>query len=375
MQLTLQISLHPSKEDAAHLRATIVRFNQAADWLAGEAFELRSANKVKLQQVYYRDLRRRFGLSAQMAVRCIAQVCECYKRDKSIRPRFRKHAAVPYDQRLMSFKGVDRVSLLTLSGRVLVPIVMGAYQRERFTNSKGQSDLVLRKDGRWFLLVTVDVPDGIPIPSTDFIGVDLGLTNLATTSDGATFSGERVERVRRRHTKRRKLLQHEADTQRNAGRRPKNVRRALKRLGSKEARFRRHENHRISKQLVATAIDTERGLAVEDLSGIRERSRFRHDQRARLSGWAFFQLRVFLEYKARLAGVAVVAIDPRNTSCTCHACGHCEKANRKTQAEFECRACGLAMNADWNAALNLRARAAVNQPLSAEPHRSSVVAA
>ena len=99
-----------------------------------------------------------------MAVRCIAQVCEAYKRDKSIRPHFRKHAAMPFDRRMMWFKGVDRVSLLTLDGRVVVAFVMGKYQAERFTNAKGQADLVLRRDGRWFLLVTVDVPEAAPVP-------------------------------------------------------------------------------------------------------------------------------------------------------------------------------------------------------------------
>ena len=67
-----------------------------------------------------------------MTIRCIAHVCEAYGRDKSIRPRFRKYAGVPYDQRLMSFKGVDRVSLLTLEGRTIVPVVMGKHQSERF---------------------------------------------------------------------------------------------------------------------------------------------------------------------------------------------------------------------------------------------------
>lgn len=88
-------------------------FNAAADWLAGEAFARKTANKIALQKLFYRALRERFGLSAQMAVRCIAQVCEAYKRDKTKRPHFRPFAAIPYDQRLMSFKGVDRVSLLT----------------------------------------------------------------------------------------------------------------------------------------------------------------------------------------------------------------------------------------------------------------------
>ena len=206
MKLTLQVQLFPTVDEAAKLRATVERFNAAANWLAGEAFAIRSANKVELQRAHYRGLRDRFGLSAQMAVRCIAQVCEAYKRDGDP-PEFRKHAAMPFDQRMMSFKGSDRVSLLTLKGRVVVPVVMGKYQAERYTDAKGQSDLVRRKDGKWFLLVTVDVPDGTPMPVTDFIGVDLGIANIATESDGTRARGKPVETIRRKHNLQRKRLQ------------------------------------------------------------------------------------------------------------------------------------------------------------------------
>src|SRR5262249_23657804 len=133
----------------------------------------------------------------------------------------------------------------------------------------------------------------------------------------------------------------------------------------KEARYRKDVNHRISKELVAKAKDTGRGIAMEDLSGIRDRLQFRKPQRARMGGWAFFQLRSFVEYKARLSGVPVVLVDPRNTSLTCSACGHCEKANRKSQAEFVCLHCEFSENADLNAARNIRARALVNAPMAA----------
>jgi putative transposase len=53
----------------------------------------------------------------------------------------------------------------------------------------------------------------------------------------------------------------------------------------------------------------------------------------------------------------VVKVDPRNTSRTCSECGHCEKDNRKSQAKFLCVSCGMSMNADANAALNIRALA------------------
>lgn len=275
MKLTLQIQLLPDARPSALLRETLARFNEAASWLAERAFELCSANKIELQKLFYQELRETFGLSAQMTVRCIAQVCEAYKRDKNKLPKFRRTAAMPFDQRMMSFKGIDRVSLLTLQGRVIVPFVMGKYQRERFTNAKGQCDLVLRKDGRWFLLVTVDLPDKAPTPATDFIGVDFGVAQLATTSDGEHFSGETVEKVRQRYHTRRQTLQSASSRRKAKGKRPKAIRRALKRTKSREANFRKHENHCISKQLVRLATDTARGIALEELKGIRERARTR----------------------------------------------------------------------------------------------------
>lgn len=368
MKLTLQIQLVPSAEHAAALCATVERFNEAATWLAGEAHAAGTANKIRLQQLHYHELRERYGLSAQMAVRCIAQVCEAYKRDRTKRPRFRKHAAMPYDQRILSFKGIDRASLLTLSGRVLVPMLMGRYQRERFTLAKGQSDLVLRRDGKWFLLVTVDVPDGTPVPATDFLGVDLGITNLATTSDGEHFGGRGVEAVRQKHHRTRRALGKKMGATRKRRTR-KNARRAMKTIGNREQRFRRHTNHCISKTLVATATDTGRGLALEDLSGIRDRTRFRREQRAKMGGWAFAQLRTFVEYKARLAGVPVVLVDARNTSRTCAECGHCEKANRQSQSAFRCCACGHEAHADVNAACNIAVGAPVNVPEATEQHQ------
>ena len=374
MKLTLQIQVLPSTDQSAALRATVERFNEAANWLAGFAFEAHTANKIELQHRHYRELREQFGLSAQMAVRCIARVCEAYKRDKAIRPTFRPHAAMPFDHRMMSFKGVDRVSLLTLTGRIIAPIVMGSYQQEQFTNAKGQAELVLRDDGKWFLLVTVDIPDGAPLPVTDFIGVDLGVANIATTSDGEQFSGEVVEKIRLSYHRTRRSLAKKMSRSHKRGTR-RNARRAMKRIGNREQRFRRHVSHCISKQIVARAKDTGRGLAIEDLAGIRERTRFRKAQRAKMGGWAFAQLRAFLTYKAQLNGVLLVTVDPRNTSRTCSVCGYCDKANRPSQDRFLCLSCGYESHADKNAAVNISvAGAAVSRPEGSEPSRLSIAA-
>src|SRR5262245_20271930 len=228
VKLILQTQLLPDEDQARKLSATMRAFNAAADWLAGEAFRLKTANKVELQQLYYGQLRDDFGVSAQMAIRCIAQVCEACSRDKSIRPRFRKYASIPYDQRLMAFKGVDRVSLLTLEGRTIVPVIMGKYQSERFDGKHGQSDLVKRKDGKWFLLVTVKAPDVAPEPTTDVSGVDSGAVTLAADSSGKTHQSDDVERTRQHYGKVTTSVQRKGTKQKRAGFRPLNANRKLR---------------------------------------------------------------------------------------------------------------------------------------------------
>ena len=120
-------------------------------------------------------------------------------------------------------------------------------------------------------------------------------------------------------------------------------------------------NHCVSKQLVTTAEDTGRGIAPEDLTGIRRRVSVRRHQRITLHTWSFGQLRAFVEYKARRQGLPVTLVDPRNTSRTCPTCGQIDKRNRLTQSTFQCVACGFAGPADHIAAENIR-RAAINQP-------------
>jgi putative transposase len=363
MRLAVQTQLLPDASQAASLDATVRRFNAAADWLAGIAHASPCANKYELQKRHYRELRERFDLSAQMTVRCIAVVTGALKRDRSIRPRFRPDAAMPYDARILSRKG-GTVSILTLAGRTIVPFVCGDLQRERLdTRRWGECDLQRRRDGRWFLTVTVDVAPGDgPLPR-EFIGLDFGVANHAATSEGVVHVGIDVERARRRYAEKRRRLQVKAAAQIAAGKRAKNVRRKLKTIARKEARFRKDVNHCLSKSLVKSAKDTDRGLALEFLTHIRERTRFRKVQRARMSGWSFAQLRAFIEYKAELAGVLVMVVSPRNTSRQCFACKCIDRANRRSQGEFACGRCGHVDHADVNAAKNIAYRAAVSLPI------------
>ena len=85
--------------------------------------------------------------------------------------------------------------------------------------------------------------------------------------------------------------------------------------------------------------------------------------RTELNSWAFHQLKLFLACKCKRAGVTLLEVDPRYSSQTCSGCGHCERGNRKSQEGFECLCCGLRLNADVNAALNLKARGELSAAL------------
>lgn len=352
MKTTLQVKLLPSIEQHMALLDTMHAFNAACTWIAEYAYAQRCASKFALQKALYYEVRQRFGLSAQLAIRAIAKTVEAYKRDKSQQVAFRPDGAVVYDERILSFHGLETVSLTTLHGRELVPMQMGDYQRVQFHRAQGQADLVL-VDGTFFLLVTLDTPEEPPMVPIRFVGVDLGIVNLATDSDGNSYTGLPVEVVRQRCGRARQTYQ--ATHTRSAKRR-------LKKMARNESRFRRDVNHCIAKKLVAHAKDTQAALSLEDLTGIRDRMTVRKRQRNKHHSWSFGQLRQFVSYKAQSAGVPVVVVDPRNTSRTCSRCNFVDKRNRRSQAEFSCLRCGHTLHADLNAARNLADRAAVKRP-------------
>ena len=352
----IQIQLLPTPDQAAALKATMCRFHQACNWVAQRAFERKLANRYALHKLYYYAVRQQFDLPAQMACLTFAQVAAAYKRDQRKKVSFCPLASMPYDARLLHYRGLDRVSLTTLAGRIVVPMVMGAYQAEQFGHVRRYAELVRRRDGKWFLMATVEFDDQPPVDPNDFLGVDLGVENLATDSDGARHSGTDVEQVRLKCQTLRQKLQSAADQAQNHRRR-KRIRKKLHRRARKEANFRRNTNHVLSKRIVEQAKGTIRGIALEDLKGIRDSIRFRKPQRARMAGWAFDQLRRFIAYKAQAAGVQVKVVDPKHTSQRCAQCEHVERANRLSQSRFCCRRCGHQVHADVNAARNIRARA------------------
>lgn len=355
MKLVTAIKLKPSKEQDQALKKTLERCNEACTWIAARGFESKAFRQFDLQKLLYRETRETFGLTAQAAIQSIKKVADAFKVSRGSPPRFRRFAAQPYDDRIVRISGA-MISIWTLGGRIKLPFVCGERQRAAMTYRKGEADLAFIR-GKWFLICTCDVPETEGFDPEDWIGIDLGIANIATTSDGDRFCGKPTLKTRDRYAALRAHHQRRAATATKRSVR-RNQRRKLQALSGSESRFRKHENHVISKALVATAKRTARGLALEDLTHIRLRAKARgKKQRGRLHGWSFRQLRTFVAYKATLDGVPVRLVNPAYTSQGCSACGYIDRKNRPNQSTFCCLACGHAENADLNAAKTIRSLA------------------
>ena len=354
MKLIAQVKLQPAEEQSQALLNTLEKANAARNYVSGIAWETKTFHQFSLHKLVYYDVREKFGLSAQVTVRIEAKVADAYKLDRKHRRAFLKRGAITYDERILSWRQSDQtISIWTTSGRQRMPFVCGERQLQLLGHRQGQADLIYR-DGEWYLHQICEVTESLEFDPTSWLGIDLGIVNLAVTSDGQVFSGEQIEVRREWYARRRAILQ-------SVGTR--SAKRRLKQLSGRQARFQKHTNHCISKAIVETAKDTKRGIVLEDLKGIRGRTRLRSKQRARHSNWAFYQMRALLTYKAALAGVPMQFIDPAYTSQTCPLCGFVSKSNRKSQSEFICGQCGYVGLADYIAARNIAAKGYVNEPM------------
>ena len=361
MKIVTQVKLMPDAVQAPALLATLRTVNEAANWVSAVAFERGVPREYELRKHTYAQLKAR-GLGAQAAQHVIKKVRDAYttlhanlragnlgrpgaKRRTKAESRpvtFRPDAAQPYDDRCLSWQYDARtVSIWTTAGRlktvsfVCSPAALKLLQEYR----KGESDLIER-DGALYLIATCEVPEAEQYEPDGFIGVDLGIVNIATTSTGYQAAGRALNRYRKRQLALRAKLQAKGT---------QSARRRLKARSRRETRHVKNTNHVIAKTIVTEAERTSRGISLEELKGIRQRVRLRKPQRVALHSWAFAQLGDFIVYKAKRAGVPLVFVDPAYSSRQCAACGHVDRLNRLSQARFACRSCGVVAHADRNA--------------------------
>jgi IS605 OrfB family transposase len=353
--LTLACKLQPTAEEAQPIDATMQTFADACAYIHATLPE-RIVNVMRMQAMLYYDVRGKFGLSSNLTQQAFRRVSGNRKTARARGESVKAFGAtsIQYDQRIFSFNERDwSVSFTLLHGRAHFRLILGNYQRGKLKGHKPTSaQLCKRRDGSYAVHIPVKVPVPDPTPRQDVIGVDLGRTDIAHTSEGQRWEGGDIRRCRDRFSRIRAALQRKASKGTRSTRR--RCRQLLQRLSGREKRFQRHTNHVISKTLVETARASQSGLALEDLTGIRERINTkprRKDERRRSNSWAFFQLRQYVTYKAALAGVVVILVPPAYTSQMCHCCWH---IGSRTAKRFVCEHCGYSGDADYNGAQNIK---------------------
>lgn len=345
--LTIVCKLNPPKEVVKKIDTTLEMFAAACNY-ANQTVKSAITSKTTIQSQVYQTIREQFRLSANLAVRACARVGanrKTAKFDKKPVKAF-KPTSADYDARIFAFREKDwSVSLTLVDGREHIPIVPSNYQKGKLTGSKPTSaQLCKHRDGNYYIHIQLkdDVPK--PINALDVIGVDFGRTDIAVTSQKQKWSGKEIRDVRDRYSQLRASLQKTASKGTRSSRR--RCRQLLKRLSGKEKRFQRHVNHVISKTIIRNAFESNSIVAIEDLTGIRERTNQqprRKTEKRRSNSWAFYQLRTFLEYKGLINGVEVIPVSPRYSSQTCHACMHLGLRSGK---KFKCTNSGCCWHGD-----------------------------
>ena len=362
MQKTIAAKLIPSKTQAQALEATLAVFADACN----QAVKVAQENNVKrafdIHRLCYHQIKTATGLTSNYVVRAIGRVAGAFgkkKPPKEFRPTY-----LDLDKDLFRFiPQTETVSISTMQGRQKIKLQLGNFQRHLLKGQKPTAGRLVydRKKKAFYIHFVIEVPETPQSDPHAALGVDLGINRIATLWTGETISGRDLNRLREVRQRTKSSLQKKG---------AQGAKRALKRLSGKQARMMESVNHVISKKIVEKAQAANLAIALEDLTGIRERAAKGKRMRKMLGRWAFYDLRTKITYKAKQAGVAAVFVDPAYTSKTCSVCG--ESGSRRKH-KFVCKSCGIVLDADINGAVNisrrgrqsLRSRDAVNRPEAA----------
>ena len=342
-------------------------FSNACNAVVPFVVESRCWNRVGLHHLTYYSVREKFPtLGSQMVCNAIKRVADGYKvlsaskkiaKDKPVKTLLFKPKSVHFDKRTYSIKN-GKISLFTLEGRERVLFVCGEHQARLLTIGNPKEAELIVRHGKWFFNLVLDIPDVVAQTDGGVLGVDVGENNMAATSSGQIFGGEKLRHNRDMYLVQRGRLQSNGS---------KAAMKKLCMVSGCERRHVTHVNHEVSKQIIQEALKQgATSIAMENLTHIRKNIKAGKRIRSRLHRWSFRQLQSFVAYKARACGISVVFVDPAYTSQTCCVC-KCLGTRKKHM--FFC-SCGAKRHADVNAAANIAwlassigfARAAVNQP-------------
>ncbi len=210
---TVSCKLEVPIKFVAEIDKTLEAFAAACEWVnANTPLEL--TNKAKMQKLVYNDVRVLFGLSANLAIQALRRVCANRKTARQKKRNVRKFSptSVSYDARIFSFRELDySVSIKLLETRTRFSLDIGNYQRGILKGQQPKSaTLVKRRNGDYYIHINLDNEIPNAIPTNDVIGVDLGRVDIAHTSNGKSWNGQQLNKIRNKYAWLRKVLAQKA---------------------------------------------------------------------------------------------------------------------------------------------------------------------
>jgi putative transposase len=323
VKATLRLKLNTDAATDAALHETMRLSTECFNAVCRYGYNHNERNGIELHHATYNDLRKQYDtLPAQLVVSARMKATEALKSVEERRKQGKRVSCpqselcpIRYDARSYWVKlEAGIVSLATVCGRASISFHLPPCYRQYLTWRTCSADLCynpLKK--RFYLHVVVDTDAPFITPNGKVVGCDLGVRRIAVTSTPQFFSSAKMHTRVRQHQHLRSALQAKGT---------KSAKRHLQKASRRWTRFQAHHNHWIANAILAP-LQPGDTLALEALTGIRDRCRQRAAQRGLFHRWSFHQLGTFLHYKAERKGVFVVSVDPRNSSRTCHQCGFC----------------------------------------------------
>lgn len=350
-------------------KQTMQAWADACNYMSQVAFDNAcTTNPVVLHRLAYKEARSRFGLSAQVTVSAIRQVSSMYATIRKLKHHPKKPAQFTRNAVVLQggIRGRDfafrqeGLSVWTIEGRIRHVPFQGVPKLSEYRSKwkLGDARMFVSK-GKVYLHVSFrkEAPT-IDKLNDAVIGVDRGINYIAVATDGKAakfFGGGHTKTIRRRYAQVRASMQSKLAERKKAHNDTRSIRRCLKLLSGKEARFGRDVNHTITRRIIEFAQATGNPtIAIERLDGIRNH-RLRKEQRAELHRWSFYQWEMFLRYKAADFGFDVIEVEAKNTSKGCSRCGYTADNNRHG-FDFTCKSCNYHLHSDLNGARNVRLR-------------------
>lgn len=229
------------------------------------------------------------------------------------------------------------------SKRISVFVKLTARQKALFSNAKFGTMRIVTKNHTLVAQIIYNVAEPEIKSDGNVMGVDLGIKCPAVSycSDGSVKfygNGRKNKYMRRHYAYLRKKLQTLKKMK------------VVKRINDKEQRIMRNIDHKLSHDIVETAVaHNVKVIKLEQLQNIRSTTRKSRKNNHSLHTWSFYRLAQFIEYKAKLAGISVEYVNPAYTSQTCPICGSVHHANDRN---YTCK-CGFHIHRDLLGAMNI----------------------